>query len=135
LVRNRRYLGLCFAIAHTIHLGALTSYFVFIGEMPGMEAVVGGGLAYSLMFIMAATSNDQSMKALGRNWGRLHTVGLHYLWFIFLVTYLGRLSDGESGTDPGSLFMVGIVGSGLAFTALALRLAAMLKKRSRKTAG
>jgi len=132
LLRNRRYLGLSFALAHTIHLGALTSYFVFIGEMPGMEAVIGGGIAYALMFVMAATSNDQSVKALGRNWARLHTVGLHYLWRIFLVTYLGRLSDGEGGTDAGSLFMVGIVGSGLAFSALALRLAAAWKRRPHK---
>jgi methionine sulfoxide reductase heme-binding subunit len=132
LLRNRRYLGLSFALAHTIHLGALTSYFVFIEQVPGMEAVLGGGLAYALMFIMAATSNDQSVKALGSNWGRLHTVGLHYLWLIFLVTYLGRLSEGEGGTETGSLFMVGIVGSGLAFAALLLRLTAAWKKRQRR---
>lgn len=132
MLRNRRYLGLSFALAHTIHLGALSSYFVFIEQSPDVATLVGGGLAYALMFLMAATSNDQSVRAMGANWGRLHTIGLHYLWLIFLVTYLGRLSGGEGGNQTDALFMVGIVGSGLTFSALALRLAAAWKSRSRR---
>jgi len=133
VLRNRRYLGLSFALAHTIHLGALTSYFVFLKQSPDVATLIGGGLAYGLMFAMAATSNDRSVKALKTNWGRLHSIGLHYLWLIFLVTYLGRLSGGEGGAETNALFMVGIVGSGLAFAALALRLAAAWKIRARRT--
>jgi len=133
LQKNRRYIGINFAIAHTIHLGALTGYFVFMGVSPDPATLIGGGLAYVLMFAMAATSNDRSVGKLGTNWRRLHSVGLHYLWFIFLITYMGRLSEGEAGGRPEDLVVVGVVGSGLAFTALALRLTAAWKRRSWKT--
>lgn len=129
LQKNRRYLGLNFAIAHTIHLGALTAYFVFLGVSPDAATLIGGGLAYALMFAMAATSNDWSVRKLGTNWRSLHSVGLHYLWLIFLITYLGRLSDGETGDRPEDLFVVGVVGSALVFGALLVRLIAILKRR------
>ncbi len=134
LQKNRRYIGINFAIAHTIHLGALTGYFVFMGVSPDAATLIGGGLAYVLMFAMATTSNDRSVRKLGTNWRRLHSVGLHYLWFIFLITYMGRLSEGEAGGRPEDLVVVGVVGSGLAFIALALRLTAAWKRRSCKTA-
>ena len=131
LQKNRRYIGLNFAIAHTIHLGALSGYFVFIGVSPDAATLIGGGLAYILMFAMAATSNDWSVRKLGTNWRRLHSVGLHYLWFIFLITYMGRLSEGEAGDRPEDLFVVGVVGSALVFGALLVRLLGILKRRQR----
>ncbi|WOF74838.1 hypothetical protein QMT40_002497 [Parvibaculaceae bacterium PLY_AMNH_Bact1] len=133
LQRNRRYLGLNFAVAHTIHLGALTSYFVFLGVSPDAATLIGGGLAYALMFAMAATSNDWSAKKLGINWRRLHSVGIHYLWLIFLITYMGRLSDTEGGDTAEDLFAVGVVGSALVFGALLIRLVATWKRRWRTT--
>ncbi len=132
LLRNRRYLGLSFALAHTIHLAALSSFFIFIGTMPDTATMLGGGLAYALMFVMAATSNDKSVSFLGSNWRRLHTVGLHYIWFIFLITYMGRLSVGEGDQQSDTLFIVGVVGSGLVFGALLIRLAAAWKPRQRR---
>ncbi len=134
LQKHRRYIGLSFAIAHTIHLGALTGYFVFIGVSPDAATLIGGGLAYALMFAMAATSNDWSVKKLGANWRRLHSVGLHYLWFIFLITYMGRLSGGEGGDTTEDLVVVGIVGSALVFGALLIRLIGILKRRRRAAA-
>lgn len=131
LQKNRRYIGLNFAIAHTIHLGALTGYFVFIGVSPDAATLIGGGLAYVLMFAMAATSNDWSVRKLSTNWRRLHSVGLHYLWFIFLITYMGRLSGGEGGTTTEDLFVVGVVGSALVLGALLVRLIGILKRRQR----
>lgn len=132
--RNRRYLGLSFALAHTIHLGALTSYFIYLGMSPDAATLIGGGLAYALMFVMAATSNDRAVKALGASWRRIHSIGLHYLWFIFLITYMGRLSGGESGDTTEGLFAVGVVGSALVFGALLVRLIAALKQRRQKAA-
>jgi methionine sulfoxide reductase heme-binding subunit len=129
LQKHRRYVGLNFAIAHTIHLGALTSYFVFLDQSPDAATMIGGGLAYALMFAMAATSNDWSVKKLGANWRRLHSVGLHYLWFIFLITYMGRLSGGEGGNTTEDLFVVGVVGSALVLAALLVRLIGILKRR------
>lgn len=131
LMRNRRYLGISFAVAHLVHLFALTSFFVFIGTAPDVQTMVGGGLAYVLIIAMAATSNDQSVKALGANWGRLHRVGLHYVWFIFLITYMGRFSGGEAGDTSEDMTVVAVVGSSLVFGALLVRLLAVWKRRQR----
>ena len=46
LLRQRRHWGLGFALAHFVHLGALVSFFVVIGERPDVVTMVGGGLAY-----------------------------------------------------------------------------------------
>jgi methionine sulfoxide reductase heme-binding subunit len=93
LVRRRRQWGLGFALAHTIHLGALAYYNIVILNMPGLQSLLGGGLAYALMFLMALTSNNASMKAMGVWWKRLHTAGIHWIWFIFAFSYFGRLFD------------------------------------------
>lgn len=93
LKRERRGLGLAFAAAHYIHLGALVTYFQVAGTTPSLLSVTLGGFAFVLIAIMAATSNDASVRALGpMNWRRLHTFGLHYVWFIFAATYARRIA-------------------------------------------
>ncbi len=52
LVRYRRQWGFGFALAHTIHLAALAYYNIIILNMPGLQALLGGGLAYGFMFVM-----------------------------------------------------------------------------------
>lgn len=47
LKRNRRYLGLSFALAHFIHLGALSSYFAAVGEIPDIVTIIGGRRGWS----------------------------------------------------------------------------------------
>lgn len=113
LVRHRRQWGLGFALAHTIHLGALAYYNIIILNMPGLQALLGGGLAYGLMFVMAATSNNASMKAMGRWWKRLHTLGIHWIWFIFTFSYFGRLFDPERWMQGAVLFPLCMVALGL----------------------
>lgn len=93
LLRRRRQWGLGFALAHSIHLGALAWYNIVILNLPGLTSLAGGGLAYALMFAMAATSNDASMRALGRWWKILHRTGLHWIWFVFTISYTKRLFD------------------------------------------
>lgn len=41
LRRNRRYVGLSFALAHFTHLLALTGFFLSIGEVPDMVTIIG----------------------------------------------------------------------------------------------
>ena len=65
VLRHRRQWGLGFALAHTIHPGALGWFNIVIQNMPGLQSLLGGGLAYGLMYLMALTSNDWSMKRLG----------------------------------------------------------------------
>ncbi len=36
---------------------------------------------------MVATSNDASQKRLGKNWRRVHLLGLWTVWIIFATSY------------------------------------------------
>ncbi len=127
LMRYRRQWGLSFALAHTIHLAALGAFNIFILNMPGLQTLLGGGLAYGLMFAMVFTSNAASQRAMGIWWKRLHSVGIHWIWFIFTFSYFGRLFDPE-------LRLQGAVLLPLCLAALGLRLWVWQRARSRRTA-
>ena len=93
LRRNRRNAGLSFALAHTIHLFALTAFLVIAKQPADPGTLIVGGGAYLAMFAMAATSNDAAIRALGRvNWRRLHKFGAHYLALVFAITYTSSLA-------------------------------------------
>lgn len=133
LKRNRRYLGLSFALAHFLHLGAIVAYFASIGEMPDVVTIIGGGGAYVFIALLALTSNDWSVRKLGpKTWRRLHLVGISYVWLIFMNSYVGRLMS-ETPPEPKPIFAVT---AALGFLALGLRLVAWAKRRksSRRTA-
>lgn len=95
LVQRRRQWGLGFALAHTIHLGAL-AYNVLVFAPRSWETVIAGGMAYGAIYLMALTSNDASVRLLGRWWKRLHQFGIHYIWLIFTLSYAGRFTDGDA---------------------------------------
>lgn len=117
LLRRRRQWGLGFALAHTIHLVALGINVTLYAPGRTWQSLIGGGLAYALLYAMAFTSTDGWQRRLGRWWGRLHTVGIYYLWFIFFASYGGR----AFGDDPGKR-IVGMVFASIMIAALALRL-------------
>lgn len=123
-MRNRRYWGLGFALAHIIHLGALTTFFIVSPEDPSLITILGGGLAYVLIVAMAATSNNWSQRTLGQWWHRLHMVGMIYIWIIFAQSYAGRLEDPES-------IWTGIFGSSLFAAAMLLRIGVRLTAQMR----
>lgn len=128
LRRNRRYIGLSFALAHFIHLGALTGFFILIGETPDILTLIGGGGAYIFISLMALTSNDWSVKKLGPVvWRWLHLIGSYYIWAIFMNSYLGRIAR-ETPPEPRIIF---IATAALGFAALGLRIAAWTKRRRR----
>jgi DMSO/TMAO reductase YedYZ heme-binding membrane subunit len=88
LLRNRRHLGVSFAIAHFLHLLDIALLGVLLGDAFHIEPAVlyGGGLAYLLLLLMTLTSFDRSARWLGpRRWKLLHRAGIHWLWFIFTV--------------------------------------------------
>lgn len=122
LWQHRRWWGLGFAACHTAHLYALVRYLGISGEDRPLPALAAGGLAYVLMFAMAATSNDAAMKAMGRNWKRLHTAGAYYLWLIFTLSYGIQLA--EPGKLPEAIY-----GATLCLAALALRIAVRRKSK------
>lgn len=92
LLANRRYVGVAFAASHAIHLLGIVRVAqldpAFVLET---GTLIGGGLAYVLMFAMAATSFDGAVARLGaRRWKALHKTGMYYIWIIFFVSYLPR---------------------------------------------
>lgn len=90
MLRNRRYLGVSFAVSHGLHLVAIIMLARALGDQFRLDRVtlVGGGLAYGFVAAMAATSFDRTAAWLGpRVWKRLHTTGGYYIWLIFLLQY------------------------------------------------
>jgi DMSO/TMAO reductase YedYZ heme-binding membrane subunit len=119
-LKNRRALGISFAIAHFIHLYALTRFRVATAEAPDLATLVVGGGAYVMLTAMVATSNDAAVRALGaRNWKRLHTVGIYWLWFVFFQSYAKRFASGQYFLLPFAL---------VAFLALVVRIAARVRR-------
>lgn len=93
LLRNRRYIGLSFAVSHTVHLLALVALGVwfphpFIDDELGLSTLVKGGIGYMFIAAMAMTSFDPPKRWLGsRRWRLLHTVGGYYIWASFASIY------------------------------------------------
>ncbi len=123
LLRDRRWWGLGFAAAHTIHLATLIAYMSITGASVSLLTIIGGGAGYALLYAMAFTSTHAAQRALGRNWKRLHTVGIHFLWFIFAYdfTSLSFGSQRMAFAIPAAL---------VTWTALALRLVARRKSKA-----
>lgn len=122
VLRHRRQWGLSFALAHTVHLGALLSYLTISGTSRPLPILLGGGGAYVLLYAMALTSNEAAMRALGVWWKRLHTIGIHWLWAVFTFSYFGRLFD------PARM-ATGLILFPICLAALGLRLWAWAKVR------
>ena len=106
LRRQRRAVGLSFALAHMIHLIALISFFVTSGEAVDAATLIAGGFGYVMVIAMALTSNDKAVQKLGaKGWHRLHWWGAHYIALVFTITYLGRLADGRLGDVVASILV------------------------------
>ena len=127
---QRRYIGLSFALAHTIHLVALTSFFIVIEENPSIVTLIGGGLGYVLVYAMALTSNDNAVKKLGlKRWKQIHWFGANYIAVIFAFTYVGKLLNGQfNGSDYDYLTFSLIVGT--IFIVFILRIGYFLKSKN-----
>jgi hypothetical protein len=114
MLANRRYLGVSYAVSHTYHIAfivLLAATSTSFREGVGMVTIIGGGGAYVFMYAMAATSFDRTAAMLGRrNWQRLHTVGIHYNWFIFFQSYLGRALKPSLLYAPFALLMLAGLG-------------------------
>jgi hypothetical protein len=88
---NRRYLGVSFAVSHAIHAVGIVSFALLDPAQFHQEVTLGsyvvGGIAYTFIIAMAATSFDQTAAWVGpRVWKILHWAGAHYLWLAFVLT-------------------------------------------------
>jgi len=96
--RNRRYLGLSFAISHALHAVAVATFAVvspvaFTGAT-SIASYVFGGVGYIFIALMAATSFDKTAAAIGpRAWRALHLTGGYYLLVQFMVSFGKRVPD------------------------------------------
>jgi DMSO/TMAO reductase YedYZ heme-binding membrane subunit len=96
LRRNRRMLGLTFAASHAIHAIAIICFAVMApadyAAATTPASYIFGGVGYAFIIAMAATSFNRSAAAIGlRAWRILHTTGVYYLWFQFMVSFGMRI--------------------------------------------
>jgi DMSO/TMAO reductase YedYZ heme-binding membrane subunit len=97
--RNRRYLGVSFAVSHFIHLAALVvlarADAELFWKLTNPANIVLAGAAYLFLAAMTATSFDWSAAWLGaRRWRLLHLVGGWYIWVSFAVAIGKRVPQG-----------------------------------------
>ncbi len=123
-MRNRRYLGLSFAMVHGVHGALVLSNLTLTEASRPIPVLLVGGTAYVFLMAMTVTSSNAAVRRLGaKRWKRLHKVGSYYIWGIFMAT-----------TFPPAAHNMWITVLGLA--ALGLRITAhrRLKATQRKNA-
>ena len=114
LLRNRRNLGVAFAVSHFIHFGfiaarALTQTSAF-WETRVPSSLIPGATAYLFIVAMFITSFRRPTKWLGRTkWKILHKTGVYVIFAIFV-----------GATAPN------LEGNPIAWVSLALLAAALL---------
>lgn len=93
LLRNRKFLGLCFAAAMAWQLFFIlwllnqhTDY--YINEVYVLSDVVEGTVGYAFLIAMTLTSFKFARSRLTqKNWKRLHTAGIYWLWYYAWSVY------------------------------------------------
>jgi len=96
--RNRRYLGATFAASHGIHAVAIACFAAMdpaaYAAATSAASYIFGGIGYSFIVAMAATSFDRTAQAIGpRAWRLLHLSRGYYLLFQFTVSFGKRIPD------------------------------------------
>jgi DMSO/TMAO reductase YedYZ heme-binding membrane subunit len=129
LLRERRYVGVGAALSHFVHMLAIIWLAMGWPEsyQPDVVTLVGGGLGFAFLYVMALTSTDAAVARLGRGrWQLLHRTGAWYVAFIFTISFV---------PDPGMGWSAIYAGFFGAFVAVAaLRLAVYVRGRQRKAA-
>lgn len=91
----RRHLGITMFLLVTIHFMWVKGIDIFFKQLiiipPPLFQLMGTG-AFMLLFFMFLTSNDFSVKRLGKWWNRIHSATYIIVWLIFLHVALQRLS-------------------------------------------
>ena len=135
LLRNRKFVGLCFAAAmawQAVFIVWLTSIHTdyYVNEVYVLSDVVEGLIGYTFLIAMVLTSFKFGRSRLSpRQWRLLHKGGIYWLWYYAWSVYWFNLFyyPVEYSTTPVLLDYVYYWGG---FLAWGLRLAAWSKKRS-----
>lgn len=91
MIRNRRYLGVSFAMSHVIHAAAIIALVradaALFWQLSTVGSVVTGSTTYLVIALMTATSFDAAVRWIGpRVWRSLHWWGAWYIWVSFVFT-------------------------------------------------
>ncbi len=134
LLRNRKYIGLCFAASMAWQLlfilwlvGIHTEYYV--SEVYVLSDVVEGVVGYALLIAMVLTSFKFGRSRLTpKQWKLLHKTGIYWLWIYAWSVYWFNLFYYDY--DAVLLDYVYYWGG---FVAWSLRMLAWARKRSRQS--
>ena len=113
LLRNRRYIGVSFAVSLFTHLGLIiTASLTYINQLfialPPLPNVAMGIVTYAFIAFMALTSSNRAQAWFGiKRWQLLYRVGGHYIWFLFLLFYVGKTLSNPSFYAPFLIFCCG----------------------------
>lgn len=114
-VRNRRYLGVAFAISHFIHLG----FIVWLARVypdpffsnTGLSFWLVGGSAYLFIALMTITSFAAPRRWMGeKKWSLLHTTGGYLILFVFFQAYVPKAFMGDVFRMPLAAAILLVVG-------------------------
>jgi len=96
LLKNRRFIGIGFGFQHLIfHLPAVI-WFLIIAKAP-IDAIITGGIGFVFVIPMLITSFNAPAKWIGaRNWEILHTTGVFYLMYVFIISFFPGISGNPS---------------------------------------
>ncbi len=91
LRRNRRQLGLGFAMSHFIHAFAIIALWktnpAIFWALTNPKSIVTGGIAYLFIALLAAASFDRMVKTIGpKVWARVHGCGVWIVALSFIFT-------------------------------------------------
>lgn len=129
LLRNRKYIGMCFAVAMAwqgLFIFLMSTFFRdhYFAEIFYLRDELEGSTGYIFLTAMVVTSFRFGRKHLNaQQWKLLHKSGLYFLWSYPFSVYWWNLSYYENPQPIDHLFYW----SG--FLAFALRIAAWGKKR------
>lgn len=124
LLRERRFLGLGFALSQLVHVAGIAWFMIAHGGSAPLSTWIGGGIGYLFTIAMAVTSTDEWVRRLTRKrWVLLHRTGMYVNVGIMLLTFGGGASQAEQPL-PYLLAIAALLG------ASAIRIAAFAKKRS-----
>jgi hypothetical protein len=135
LLRNRKFLGLCFAATmawQAVFIVWLTTIHkdYYVNEVYVLSDVIEGLIGYTFLVAMVLTSFKFGRSRLSpRQWRLLHKGGIYWLWYYAWSVYWFNLFyyPVEYSTSPVLLDYVYYLGG---FLAWGLRLAAWSKKRA-----
>jgi sulfoxide reductase heme-binding subunit YedZ len=96
--RNRRYLGLGFAVSHALHAMAIGAFAMTdpagFAAATSAASYIFGGIGYAVIIAMAATSFDRTAALIGPPlWRILHVGGGYYLLLQFMVSFGKRIPE------------------------------------------